>query len=295
MEWVAQRIKGLSLWAAIKNAFFKFSGRDIDTLSDKFIYPSTGIGQISDMLSERIEDENSVLTNTRVMHVNHEDFHIKNVLARNCEHLYDIGGSEFVSSIPLTNLVRMLRPAVPEEILDAASRLRYRDLVIVTIMLNRERVTDLTWMYLPEEDIPLGRIHEPKNWSPFMAPEGKTHIVAEFFCFEGDRIWNSTDEELTSVTAEHLERLGFVNKNDVIDSCVVRVPKAYPLFNVGYQKYYNMILDYLKNFKNLHIIGRGGMFRYHNMDHAMESGIEVAEDILSRPLKGKEGAPLMVG
>ncbi len=286
-EWVSQRINGLSLWVAIKNAFFKFSGREVDTLVDKFIYPPMGIGQISDKLKAKIEEENTVLTNTRVAEINHKDFLIKSVTAVNCGQIHNVGGTEFVSSIPLTNFIHMLEPPAPEEIREAASRLKYRDLVIVVVMLNRERVTDLTWMYLPEKDIPLGRIHEPKNWSPDMAPKGKTHIVSEYFCFDGDEVWNSSDEELTASTVEQLERLGFVRKSEVIDSCVVRVPKAYPLFVVGYTGHYNKILRYLENFKNLHIGGRSGMFRYYNMDHAIESGIEVAENILKKPQKEK--------
>jgi protoporphyrinogen oxidase len=309
-EWVEQRIKGLSLWTAIKNAFFKLRAQQIDTLADKFIYPLMGIGQISDRLRAKIEAENSVLTNTRVVQINHEDFVIKSIIARNCGQLYpvrkkapiefsngvyDVEGSEFISSIPLTNLIQMFRPAVPEEILDAASQLKYRDLVIVVIMLNRERVTDLTWMYLPEQDIPIGRIHEPKNWSPEMAPEMKTHIVSEYFCFKGDGIWNSSDEELTNITVQQLERLGFINNADVIDSCVVRVPNAYPLFELGYKEHYTKILRYLSNFRNLQIIGRSGMFRYYNMDHAMESGIEAAENILKKPLLKREREFLSIG
>jgi protoporphyrinogen oxidase len=128
-----------------------------------------------------------------------------------------------------------------------------------------------------------------------MAPEGKTHIVSEYFCFEGDDIWNSSNEDLISITIEQLERLGFLKKSEVIDGSVVKVPKAYPLFEIGYMEHYVKIMRYLKNFKNLHIIGRGGMFRYYNMDHAIESGIEVAEDILRRRLLEKEGEPLLTG
>ncbi len=282
-EWVAQRIKGLSLWTAMKNAFFKFSGKDIDTLADKFIYPTMGIGQISDRLREEIEGRNQVLTNTRILQIKHEDFVVKNIITENHEHLHDIEGREFISSIPLTNLVQMLAPALPEEILEAASQLKYRDLVIVAVMLNRESITDLTWMYIPEQKISLGRLHEPKNWSPNMAPEGKTHIIAEYFCFDADEIWNSPNAELVSMTVRQLETLGFINKNEVIDTCVIRVPRAYPLFEVGYTKYHTKILGYLEKFKNLHIIGRGGLFRYYNMDHAIESGIEVAEKIIRKP------------
>ncbi len=287
-EWVEQRIKGLSLWTAIKNAFFKYSGSDIDTLADKFIYPSDGIGRISEKLREKIEKNNKVLTDTGIIHINHNNSKINSVLARNYEKIYDVRGCEFISSIPLTNLVRMLKPAAPVDVLEAAAGLKYRDLIIVTIMLDRDKVTDLTWLYLPEKDVPIGRIHEPKNWSPDMAPDGKTHIVSEYFCFENDKIWNSKDDELVNITVDHLGKLGFINSREVIDSCVIRVPKAYPLFEIGYSENYAKILEYLKRFSNLAIAGRSGMFRYYNMDHAIESGITAAENILRKPFTEKK-------
>ncbi len=282
-EWVAERIKGLSLWEAIKNGFTKVSGKKLKTLADEFIYPPYGIGQLSDNFQKGIEEAgSSVMTGTKVVKVNHENFHVSSITVDNNGKQYDIEGKEFISSVPLTHLAKMLQPAAPADILEAASKLRYRDIVIVTVMLDREKVTDLTWLYFPEKDMPLGRIHEPKNWSPYMAPEGKTHVVAEFFCFKGDRIWNSSDEELTSITVENLEKLGFINKNEVIDSYVVRAAKAYPLMEVGYREPYEKLVQYLKNFKNLRPIGRGGLFKYYNMDRAMESGIEVAEEILGK-------------
>lgn len=279
-EWVSRRIEGLSLGVAVKNALFKFSGRTVPTLVDKFIYPPMGIGQISEGMKEVIERKNTVHINTRVSEISHSNYMITNMVAKNCDVTYDVSGDEFVSSIPITNLVSIMNPAPPDDIMEAVSKLRYRDLVIVTIMLNRERVTDLTWLYLPEKDMPLGRIHEPTNWSSCMAPEGKTHIVAEYFCFKNDNIWNSTDEELTSMTVKQLEKLGFISKEDVFDSCIVKVAKAYPVFEVGYNEYYSRILNYLMNFKNLHITGRTGMFKYYNIDHAIESGREVANLII---------------
>ncbi len=279
-EWVARRIEGLSLWAAIKNAFTKRSGRDINTLADAFLYPAGGIGMIADRLRDEIEARNAVRTDTRVCRVDHDDFTITNVMLRNGSDLYNAAGADYISSIPLTTLLSSLHPAAPEEIRQAAAQLAYRDLVVSTVMIDRDRVTDLTWMYLPEQAIPFGRIHEPKNWSSAMAPAGKTHIVAEYFCFQGDGIWNASDEELTAGTVKHLSRMGFITEREVIGSCVVRVPRAYPLFTVNYRKYADKVLDYLGRFRNLHVIGRGGMFRYHNMDHAMESGIAAANDIL---------------
>lgn len=293
-EWVSQRISGLSLGVAIKNAFMKFSKHEADTLIDEFIYPPMGIGQISDKLKAAIEKENTVMTRTSVEQINHSGFTVNNIIARNCEHSYSVKGSEFISSIPMHSLIQMLNPAPPQEILNAVSNLRYRDLVIVTVMLNRENVTDLTWMYIPEKKMPLGRIHEPRNWSPHMAPEGKTHIVAEYFCFRGDNIWNSSDEKLEAMTAKQLEELKLIRSDEVIDSCVIRVPGAYPVFDVGYSKHYRKIMDYLEKFTNLHIIGRTGMFKYYNMDRAIESGIETAEEILKKkPLeRARESLPV---
>jgi protoporphyrinogen oxidase len=294
-EWISERIKGLSLWVALKNAFFKFSGQEIDTLVDKFIYPPLGIGHISDTLRTKIERNNPVLTDTRILEVHHRDFLIQKTVVAHNGKTYTVKGSQFISSIPLPSLVQILKPAVPEKILEAALHLKYRDLVVVTIMLNRDKVTDLTWLYLPEKDMAIGRIHEPKNWSPSMAPEGKTHIVSEYFCFENDNIWNLSDREITKITTESLERLGFIKKSEVIDHHVIRVPKAYPLFEIGYHKHYDTILNYLENFRNLHIAGRTGMFRYYNMDYAIESGIEAAEKILKNAPLVTEKESLSVG
>ncbi|GAB4419408.1 MAG: NAD(P)/FAD-dependent oxidoreductase [Thermodesulfovibrionales bacterium] len=278
-EWISQRIKGLSLPKAIKNAFLKFSEREIPTFADSFLYPRLGIGRISDRLREEIERENNVFTDMRVERINHSGSRIESIVVKN--HYSDvIQGGEFVSSIPLPGLINMLCPSPPEEVLNAASRLRFRDLVVVAIMVNRKRVTDQTWIYIPEQDIPFGRIHEPTNWSEKMAPEGKTLMVMEFFSNRGDRIWNESDGRLTEITVKNLEALGFIKGHEVLDSAVVRVPCAYPLFEIGYKEACDVIYDYLCRFKNLHISGRGGMFRYYNMDHAIESGISAAEKVM---------------
>jgi len=183
----------------------------------------------------------------------------------------------------------MLRPSPPEDILKAASRLRFRDLMVVAIMIDRPRVTDQTWIYIPEQKIPFGRIHEPTNWSEKMAPVGKTLLVTEFFSFAGDALWNESDEKLADVAVENLAHLGFIKRHEVIGSAVVRVPKAYPLFEVGYEELCDTLYGYLSKFTNLHIAGRSGMFRYYNMDHALESGISTAEKIIKNS-KGRENS-----
>ena len=280
-DWVAQRIRGLSLAKAVKNAFFRLNGKDLPTLVDRFLYPELGIGRISERLREEIERENKVFTGAGVERISHSGSMINSITVNTGDPKV-IEGEEFISSMPITSLVRRLHPAAPESALDAAEKLKFRDLVIVAVMVNRKRVTDQTWIYIPEQGIPFGRIHEPTNWSGKMAPEGSTLLVMEFFSFRGDRIWNETDEKLVGITVGNLEKLGFVKRDEVMNSIVLRVPKAYPLFEVGYREACGELYEYLRGFKNLHVAGRGGMFRYYNMDHAIESGIATAERIIER-------------
>jgi protoporphyrinogen oxidase len=280
MDWAAQRIRGLSLTKAIRNAFFKFSGKDIPSLADRFVYPELGIGRLSDRLKEEIERyHNHVVTGACVKSLKHSGLRIESAEVETGPGRDVVEVEEFISSIPLTKLVRMLDPQPPHNVLEAAARLRFRDLVVVAVMIDRERVTDQTWIYIPEKKIPFGRIHEPTNWSEKMAPPGKTLLVMEYFSAIGDAVWNEHDERLADITVRHLEQLGFIKKHEVLDSLVVRAPRAYPLFEVGYDKHCAVLYDYLERFTNLHIAGRTGMFKYYNMDHAIASGMKAAESV----------------
>jgi len=281
-EWVDRRISGLSLGKTLKNAFFKASGKKIPTLVDKFSYPELGIGRISERLKDEIKVCNDVMLDTRVVAVHHDHDEISGIVVSHQGHTEVITGKQFISSLPLTQVINLLSPAPPQSVITAASRLRFRDLVVVAIMVDKKRVTDQTWIYIPEEKIPFGRLHEPTNWSEMMAPEGKTLLVIEYFSFEGDGIWTASDEHLVELTVGHLEKLGFIESRDVCDNMVVRVPKAYPLFEVGYHELCEELYAYLGQFKNLHIAGRSGMFRYYNMDHAIESGIRAAKAVIGK-------------
>lgn len=281
MEWIEQRIQRLSLGKAIRKALFNYSGRGVFTLASEFLYPPLGIGQISERLKAEIDQRNRVLTNTRIVRVNHCGYKIESIVTRTGSQASIFKGNEFISSIPVATLVQLLHPKPPIDVLGAASRLRYRDLVIVTIMINRERVTDQTWIYIPEQRIPFGRIHEPTNWSKKMAPQGTTLLVTEHFCFRGDDTWCASDADLAERTITNLIILGFIKRHEVIDKVILRIPRAYPLFKVGYRKHYEKICDYLDRYRNLSLIGRGGMFKYYNMDNAIESGIVAAEGVMA--------------
>lgn len=281
-EWIAQRVQGLSLGAAIRRACFKASGNALPTLTDAFVYPRLGIGRIADKLRAGIEPADAVLTDARVTRIRHSGSRVLSVSVRHGERDREFRGDEFISTIPLQQLVQLLHPRAPEEVLAAAAQLRHRDLVIVAVMLNRPRATDLTWIYFPEKHIPFGRVHEPTNWSPHLAPPGTTVLVAEHFCCRGDATWGTRDEDLVAATAAQLAQLGFIRREEVIDGVALRIPAAYPLFEVGYQGRCDTLLAYLDRFPNLHLAGRGGMFRYYNMDAAIESGLSAAETVLQR-------------
>jgi len=282
VDWVAQRIRGLSLGAALRNAFFKLGGTNVPSLVDRFDYPRLGIGRIAERLREEIEKENVVNTGISIKKIGHSRSVIEGIEIESGSGSGVVSGQVFISSIPVTKLVGLLDPPVPNYVLDAASKLMFRGLVVVAVMIDRKRATDQTWIYVPEKKIPFGRIHEPTNWSEKMAPDGKTILVAEYFSFEGDGIWNTSDEQLADMTFHGLERLGFVKKSEVIGSYVVRVRQAYPLFEVGYAEKCAVLYNYLGAFRNLRLAGRTGMFRYYNMDHAIESGLRAADSVIQQ-------------
>jgi protoporphyrinogen oxidase len=280
-DWVAQRIQGLSLGAALRNAFFRRREAVPRTLTDRFLYPAQGIGRIAERLREEIARQGEVRCGVEVRRIRHRDFRVEAVLVRDGTGTSAVEGSAFVSTVPLPDLVRMLDPRPPGEVLGAAARLGFRDLVVVAVMLRRRRATDQSWIYFPERWLPFGRLHEPTNWSERMAPGGATLLVVEQFCFRGDETWRASDRDLAEAVLHHLHGLGLVSRGEVLDTAVLRVPQAYPLFEVGYRQHRQTVLRYLRRFRNLFPAGRGGTFAYHNMDHAMASGLEAADRILA--------------
>ena len=281
-EWVAQRIKGMSLTRAVRAALPPNKSPEAATLIREFTYPRLGIGRISERMAEILMRGNEVRLSTPVIRVLRDEQRITGVVVQDPaggEKVYE--ADRFVSTMPITQLVRSLRPGPPDAVLKAAFQLQYRDFIAVTLMLDVERVTEDTWLYIHEPNIPFGRIHEPKNWSRAMAPEGKTSLVAEYFCFKSDPVWSMDDQQLASLTTDELvNKLGFITERDVIDYQVVRVSRAYPMYHIGYRRHLDTIISYLRTFGNLQFIGRNGAFRYNNMDHSLEMGIRAGRNLL---------------
>ena len=282
VEWGVQRIKGLSLRTAIIDAFWKKRKKDAASLLKHFTYPKKGIGVICEKLAETIQEPNHLLFNTPTTEIFHDGKMITAVLYSGKGGEGKIATDFVISSMPITELIFSLRPLPPEEIIEAAKWLRYRDLVCVALMFNKPFVTDQTWIYVHDPSIDFGRLHEPKNWSIHMAPADKSCVVFEYFCNEGDAIWDAPDEELYEKTKNDFRKSCIAPQaNDtVFDYKVVRTAKTYPLYEIGFSRYLLKIRDYLRGFENLQLVGRYGTYKYNNLDHSLETGIKGAQNIL---------------
>jgi protoporphyrinogen oxidase len=279
--WVARRIEGLSLGKAVRDAFTREHRATVASLVDRFAYPRLGIGRVGERFADAIAPLGRVLCNARVTRVRHEGGLVREVLVQTATGERAFAADAVVSTIPLPALARLLEPAPTPQTLQAAGALGFRDLLLVAVAADRPFITDQTWIYLPDRSIPFGRIHEPKNWSRAMAPPERSLVVAEYFCFRGDAIWEATDEHLCDLTAAGLERLGYLKRGEIVGARVVRVPAAYPLFEVGYERHAAAVRDGIAGIDGLHVAGRSGCFAYQNMDHAIRSGIDTARALLA--------------
>ncbi len=281
-EWGVQRIKGLSLRTALIDAFWKKRKKDAASLVKYFTYPRKGIGVICEKLAETIREPNSLLFNAPVKEVFHEGNTIQAIGYGRPEGGGKIETDFVISSMPITDLILSLRPLPPDEIVQAARWLKYRDLVCVALMFEMPFVTDQTWIYVHDPAIDFGRLHEPKNWSIHMAPPDKSCVVFEYFCNEGDSVWNASDEKLFEQTRRDFEKSAISPEaiSRIVDYRVVRTSKTYPLYEIGFSRHLLKIRDYLKGFTNLQLVGRYGTYKYNNLDHSLETGIKGAQNIL---------------
>jgi len=223
-----------------------------------------------------------VKLNSRVTKVNHDNFYVRSI-----EYIDEKGnvqveeGTDFISSMPITELLKALNPKPPEDVMRAAENLGYRSIITVDIIIDKKDVFPDNWIYIHSPEVKLGRIQNFKNWSSSMVPDqSKTSLGLEYFCTEGDELWNMPDEELFKLASSEIEKIKICKSSDIIDYVIIKVPKAYPVYMTGYRKYMDIIEEYAKKFSNLQFVGRYGMFKYNNMDHSIMTGIYAAKNII---------------
>jgi protoporphyrinogen oxidase len=283
-QWAAQRIKGLSLATAVVNMLFK-GGRgrkQIKTLIDEFEYPRLGPGMMWEAFQKDLEERGGrVEFGATVVGLRHDGSRITSVVyARNGE-TGSIAADMVMSTMPLRDLIRSLDPPAPDDVRAAAEALRYRDFLTVALVLDTPTMFPDNWIYVHDPKVKLGRIQNFKNWSPEMVPDPrKTCLGLEYFCFEGDGLWNMSNADLVKLGARELDAIGLLRGAAVLDGTVVRAPKAYPIYDEGFMASLDVVRRYLDRFTNLQVAGRNGMHKYNNQDHSMVTAILAVQNLL---------------
>ena len=279
-DWAAQRIQGLSMWTLMKNHLLprKRSGDVIKTLIHEFQYPRRGPGMMWEKCSQRLELSGSrVRLKMPVNRIEWEEGRVTFVHASGCR----FAAEHVISTMPIRELIASLDPAPPEAVRRAAERLRYRDFLTVALIIRQKDLFPDNWIYVHDPGVKVARIQNFKNWSPEMVPDPEmTCLGLEYFCFEHDGLWSMKDADLLELARVELSRLGLARSEDVVDGKVLRIPKAYPVYDSEYRECLTIIREFLAGLPNLQVVGRNGMHRYNNQDHSMMTGILAARNIL---------------
>jgi protoporphyrinogen oxidase len=291
-DWAAQRIQGMSLANAMINALIpsKIKNRKkatIKSLTGTFRYPPRGPGMLWESCAKQYEMMGGTLIkNTAVIRCAYTsstqtwEVTTQKITGETdiifCKHI--------ISSAPIKNLVcDFLNPAVNADCYRAASQLRYRDFLIVVLILKDKNLLTDNWIYIHDRDVDVGRIQNFKSWSPEMVPDPTlcSHGL-EYFCNENDVLWNMSDEQLIAKASSEIVKIGLASLEDILDGCVVRQEKAYPVYDHDYQKHLQIIQKTLKNdYPHLHLVGRNGLHKYNNQDHSMMTAMMTVQNILS--------------
>lgn len=294
-DWGAQRVKGLSLWKALWSAItkpFKKKDAKVETsLIEQYKYPKMGPGQLFEAMAQDIKDMGGeIYMNSPVIRIVEEGNKIVSVVTDDgTEHKADY----FISSMPIKDLIEGFgKDSVPEKVYETATTLPYRDFITVGLLVNKLAINNKTsmktvnniipdcWIYIQERDVKLGRLQIFNNWSPYMVQnlEDTVWIGMEYFCTEGDEMWNMSDHDFIEFAKGELEHIGVIDKNNVLDATRVKIKKAYPAYFGSYSDF-DCVREYLDKFENLFCVGRNGQHRYNNMDHSMVTSFETVKCI----------------
>lgn len=277
-EWAAQRIKGLSFFSAAKAAFFGNKGNKVKSLISQFHYPRFGPGQMWETMCEEITSlGGEVRLNAPVSKLEIEDGRVVAIHAGDER----IEPSEVISSLPLRSTVGMASPAASESVRDAAQGLRYRDFLTIALVIDGEDLFPDNWIYIHDPSVQVGRIQNYRSWSPWMVPDpSKACVGLEYFCFSGDELWETPDDELVELAKAELNKLGLAKPENVERGFVTRVPLAYPMYDVDYSERVQSIRDWLETIDNLQQVGRNGLHRYNNSDHSMLTAMRAVDNLV---------------
>ena len=298
-EWGAQRVKGLSIIAIIKDIFgkvFKKKNRHIETsLIEEFKYPKLGPGELWEVVADSVKEKGgAIITEAKVTKITQKDKMIKSVTYVKDNKEITIKADYFISSMPIKDLINGMND-VPKKINKIATNLPYRDYMTVGVLIPKLNLKNETkiktignivpdnWVYVHDKKVKMGRLQIYNNWSPYLVKD-LDHTIwmgLEYFCNEGDNMWNMTDDDFASFGIEEMITMGLIdNKEDVIDYHVERVKKAYPAYFDSYE-HIEDVKKYINKIQNLYCVGRNGQHRYNNVDHSMVTSFEAVNNIIN--------------
>lgn len=281
-DWAYQRISSVDLLDVFLR-LFKLKRDFVKTYADTFYYPKYGIAQIADKLTEKIiENKGQVYCCTEVSDIKIDNDLISEVtlINKKGDKLHIDGDLMVLSTIPLNDLVlNVCDSSKVKQVAHIAQNLHFRSLITVNLGIDKESITDNSWMYISSAEYVFFRIQEPKNWSPYLVPAGKTSLTLEIACWKGDTLWSASDKDLIDRTVDDLAKLGYDVADHIIGSFVHREEHAYPVYSLDYKDNVDTLLGALSSIKNLKTFGRQGVFRYNNMDHSMKMGFDAAEQV----------------
>ena len=288
-DWAAQRIKGLSLSSAIFNALFKPNKKATDkdkvikTLIDSFRYPKQGPGMMWEACAEKSKAMGVTLhMNCGVQKIEYTG---SNWTVQTTSQGHITGFDYVLSTAPMRELVANVLPAFPATVAANAAALGYRDFLTVVLICKDEDAFSDNWIYIHDPKVKVGRVQNFKSWSPYMVPDPTMACYGlEYFCFEGDGLWTSSNADLIALGKKEIEKIGLTKASAVVDGYVVRQPKAYPVYDQFYKARVDSVRDALANYPGLYLIGRNGMHKYNNQDHSMMTAMLAAKNIIA----GKE-------
>jgi len=281
VKWANQRIKNLSLTEVLKKSIFKDKSSKSKSLVDEFHYPTKGAGHMFQTIADDLVKHGvKILLESEVNTIKHSGGRITEVKYIKERKKYSVKVDILISSMPLTLFVNSLNPLPNKNILTKTNKIYYRDHITVNLIINGKSPFLDNWIYVHSPDVKLARIANYNSMSRKMAGKNKTAISVEYFLFQTDEIWKMNNSEISKLAGRELELIGLVRPNSIADSFVIRETETYPVYFMGYERHFNPIKKYVSGFSNLELIGRGGMFKYNNMDHAMFSGMLAARNII---------------
>jgi protoporphyrinogen oxidase len=278
-DWASQRIKNLSLMKAILNAFqINKSGEIITTLIDKFKYPKYGPGMMWETAYKKLVEKNhKILLSSRVVEISKDNDKYKIKIDSGEE----FEAKNILSSMPLAHLPKTIKPVPENKVLESGENLKFRDFLSVALVIDEKDAFPDNWIYIHDPGVKVGRVQNYGSWSPYLVKEGKTCLGLEYFVNIGDELWSMEDEKLIDLAIKELEQLSLIKENSTLEGYVVRMPKAYPVYDLDYSNNINEIEKWLSNeHKNIYPIGRNGMHRYNNQDHSMMTAVLSIRNII---------------